>query len=370
MAEFNPARLVLARERRRLSQSEFANLARLTRRAVVKIEREHAEPTADSVARFCTLLRFPETFFYREDPPDLSIDAASFRALSYMSARDRDCARACGVLAIEFCQWIASHFTIPAPSVPMLSFAQPEEAARELREVWQLGERPIRNLTHLLESRGVRIFSISEFADNVDAFSFWHDGIPFIMLNTLKSGEHSRFDLAHELGHLVLHRRGSPRGRPIESEAHAFASSFLMPTSEVVANVPRNTSLSSLIRLKTRWGVSLIALVHRLAALNLVSEWKGRHLYIEIAKHGYRKQEPNPMPRESSQLLGKVLGFVRGSGGGLRRISSDLALPVTELDRLAFGLATVGLQGGGSQKSESGRPQAERPQLKVLSRIT
>lgn len=48
-------------------------------------------------------------------------------------------------------------------------------------------------------------------ADEIDAFSLWRDDRPYIFLNTSKSAERSRFDAAHELGHLVLHRQGTPR---------------------------------------------------------------------------------------------------------------------------------------------------------------
>lgn len=346
MFEFNPLRLVLARQRRRLSQSQLADLAGISRRLLVKIEREGAIPDSGIVDRFASVLHFPRAFFYQGDPPQLSPQSASFRALSQMSARDRDSALAGGAIAIELHGWIKGHFKIPEPELPRLGLVNAEDAARELREDWRLGERPLPNVIHLLESKGVRIFSLSDISQAVDAFSFWHEGTPFIMLNTLKSAEHARFDLGHELGHLLLHRHGNAQGLGIEQEAHAFASSLLMPSRDVVGHAPRNATIHALLRLKARWGVSLIALVHRLAHLKMLTEWKVRHLYIEIAKRGYRAKEPNPIPRESSQLLSKVLGFIRGSVGGLRRVSAELSLFTSELDALAFGLATVAVRGG------------------------
>jgi Zn-dependent peptidase ImmA (M78 family)/DNA-binding XRE family transcriptional regulator len=364
MAEFNPMRLVLARHRRKLSQSELADLARVSRRALVKFEREGGEPGEVATERLATALRFPKSFFYQGDPPELSPAAASFRALTHTSVRDRNCALACGALAIELHGWIKGHFKIPDPDLPRLALVKPENGARELRECWRLGERPIGNLVHLLESKGVRIFSLSDISQSVDAFSFWYEGTPFIMLNTLKSTEHARFDLGHELGHLILHRHGRAQGVDIEQEAHSFASSWLMPSGDVMGHAPRNATIHALLRLKSRWGVSLIALVHRLAALRMLTEWKVRHLYIEIAKRGYRTKEPNPMLRESSQLLSKVLSFVRGSTGGLRRVSVELSLLMSELDALAFGLATVSVQGGRIGAS-LGRPTNAAP-LRVV----
>src|SRR5438094_162699 len=76
-------------------------------------------------------------------------------------------------------------------------------------------------------------------AKEVDAFSMWHGETPFVFLNTKKSCERSRFDAAHELGHLVLHRHGVPQGQQAEAEANAFASAFLMPRASVLAMAPR-----------------------------------------------------------------------------------------------------------------------------------
>ena len=81
----------------------------------------------------------------------------------------------------------------------------------------------------------------------VDAFSMWRQETPFVFLNTQKSAERTRFDAAHELGHLVLHRHGSPQGQDAEREANAFASAFLMPRASVLANAPRMATLDHLI---------------------------------------------------------------------------------------------------------------------------
>ena len=95
------------------------------------------------------------------------------------------------------------------------------------------------------------------------------------------------FDLAHELGHLVIHRdHRAPRGREAEFEADAFASSFLMPKSDVIANAPRFPSLKDLIHAKKRWRVSVAALNYRLRKLNLITEWHYRTLCIEIGRMG------------------------------------------------------------------------------------
>src|SRR3546814_14362097 len=108
----------------------------------------------------------------------------------------------------------------------------------------------------------------------------WRRDRPFVFLNTLKSAEHGRFDAAHELGHLVLHRHAAPNGQQAEQDANAFASALLMPPASVRAHAPRFATIDNLMRLKTVWGVSLAAMIYRLHKLDLLSDWHYRHLYI------------------------------------------------------------------------------------------
>jgi Zn-dependent peptidase ImmA (M78 family) len=201
-------------------------------------------------------------------------------------------------------------------------------------------------MIRLLEAKGVRIFSLAINAREVDAFSLWKDATPFVFLNGNKSSEHSRYDTAHELGHLVLHHHGPPQGRDAEREADAFASAFLMPTSSVIAHTVRNPSLSLLIKLKRIWTVSVAALNRRLHDVGMTSAWHYRTLCIEISKKGYRTHEPREAPRETSHILPCVFGFLHDEGISRAEIARELAIPRSELEQLMFGLAMTSIEGG------------------------
>src|ERR1019366_9779137 len=164
------------------------------------------------------------------------------------------------------------------------------------------------------ESRGVRVFSLAIDAAEVDAFSMWRQDAPFVFLNTAKSAEHGRFDGGHELGHLVMHRHGPPQGQDAEREANAFASAFLMPRSTVLAVAPRFTTVDRLIELKKIWNVSVAALAYRMHTLDVMSDWQYRNVAIELSQRGYRKTEPAPSPRETSQIFAKVAAALREDG--------------------------------------------------------
>ena len=141
----------------------------------------------------------------------------------------------------------------------------------------------------------------------------WKGARPFVFLNTYKSTERSRFDAAHELGHLVLHKHGPPQGREAEKQANAFASAFLMPRGSVLANAPRLPTYSSLVQLKKVWTTSVSALSYRLHELGVVTDWQYRGLCIEISKRG-RDVEPEGAPKETSLILPKVLAALYQDG--------------------------------------------------------
>ena len=113
--------------------------------------------------------------------------------------------------------------------------------------------------------------------------------IPMMFLNMQKSAERSRFDAAHELGHLLLHRHALLEStRRAEVEANMFASAFLMPRADTLAHAPKFVTIPNLISGKKRWLVSVAALNHRFHRLKVTNAWQYRHLSSEIAARGFR----------------------------------------------------------------------------------
>lgn len=379
------SRLVLARKRRGLTVTRLAQMAGLTARRLSDYENGRAHPSAPSLAALVEALEFPEPFFTAEEVADLPVESVSFRALSKMTASQRDIALSGGRLARILQDWIGARFRLPTPELPSLtSFSRlgdgeqvpfpgeagsadcPAERAAELvRARWGLGVAPIPNMVHLLESHGVRVFSLSRDCPEVDAFSFWDRGIPFVLLGTEKTAERGRFDAAHELGHLVLHGEEQvPHGPQAEGEAHRFAAALLMPVADVIAHTPRNPSTHWILQAKRRWKVAAMALAHRLHELNLTTEWQYRSHCVELGRLGYRKAEPQSgLARETSQVLGKVFTALRAEGIPPSDVARDLRLRPADLSDLIFGLV-VTAQDGGRNGVPSGA--ARRPQLAVV----
>jgi Zn-dependent peptidase ImmA (M78 family)/DNA-binding XRE family transcriptional regulator len=358
LANFNPNRLALARKRRGLTMTGLAKKLDVSLRTVSAYESGENPPLPAVFAKISAILGFPFAFFLGDDMESLEVANASFRALSKMTAKHRDMAKSQGELAIYLSKWLDGKFDLPKCELPDLSTETDQEAAAEyVRDRWSLGQQPVKNMIHLLESKGVRIFSIAVEAREVDAFSVWIGDVPFVFLNSYKSAERSRFDAAHELGHLILHKHGAPQGRQAEIEANRFAAAFLMPKAGVLANAPKFVTLPELRIRKKFWNVALAALNHRLYEIGYASEWHYQHLCVEISKRGYRIHEPDGSPRETSLLLPQLFANLYQEDGLTRsRIAEELQIPLAELENLLFSLVMTSLNGGRNAVKRPGNP--------------
>ena len=192
----------------------------------------------------------------------------------------------------------------------------------------------------LLESKGVRVLSLSENTLDVDAYSFWRSDFPFVFLNQMKTPERSIFDCVHELGHLVMHHHAGVKGeKGAEQQADAFASAFLMPEADVKSKAGNISSVRQVLQLKKRWRVSAMALVFRLHKLGMITEWAYKSMCIELGQLGYRRAEPDGIARETSVVWQKVLTALWSRRITKEHIASELRIPLSELEALIFGLA-------------------------------
>jgi len=340
---FNPRRLSLARKRRRLTAKVLAERANLAVDTISRLERGSNPPDEATIAKLVRVLAFPRSFFFDQDPQEIDTGAVSFRSFSKMSARERDAAISAGSLGLQLSAWVEARFRLPAPKLLDLSYeTDPEIAAHSVRQAWSIGERPIGNLMGLLETKGLRLFSLSENTASVNAFSFWRDDKPYIFLNNFKTAESSIFDAAHELGHLVMHKHGDPKEtRSAEREANGFASAFLMPARDVRASIPRRITMDAILKWKKRWRASAMAMAHRLNSLRLLSDWQYKSICIELGKRGYRTSEPGGIDRETSVIWRKVLTQLWTEKTTKGDIANDLHLPLDELEGLIWNLAGV-----------------------------
>lgn len=329
--EFSRHRLALARKRLGWTSAALARESGLSTRSLSNYENGHATPTDEALDALSDVLRVTREFFFLPDPEEVPVQAVSFRALSKMTAKQRDSALAVGAQIVDFDSWLSARFRFPEPNVPTLPGYVPEVAAATVRAKWGLGERSIQNMVHLLEANGVRVYSLPSHLSDLDAFSFYREDDPFVLMSTRKSAERSRFDAAHELGHLVLHcEHESPRGTEAEQEANQFAASLLMPRASVQAAGLVNATVPIILHAKLNWGVAAMALTHRLKELDMLTEWGYRDLCVQLSRQGFRRSEPGGIPREQSERLRQALVLLRQERTSTSALASQLGIRSSE----------------------------------------
>jgi Zn-dependent peptidase ImmA (M78 family) len=167
----------------------------------------------------------------------------------------------------------------------------------------------------LLETHGVVVTRFETKTRYVDAFSCWMDERPYVFLASDKSsGCRSRFDAAHELGHIILHRAidqddildKRTRDR-IEAEANRFAGAFLVPEETFTAEF-YSTRVEHLKGLKKRWRVSMAALCHRAKQLGAIDEYQYIQFRKQLSYHKWLTREPldDEIAIEEPKLLAKA----------------------------------------------------------------
>lgn len=307
---FTPSRLRWARERLMLARTDLASVTGVSVSALTSYEKGSSNPDVRDIEVLAAELGVHPEFFYLHDMEEVPESVVSFRRASKTSKRQQCAARGAAQMAVEFFGVIESAFKLPDLQVPEIDDATPEQAAEEVRAQWHLADRPIADMMSLLESKGVRILSLDHRCKDVDAFCFSRDGVSYIFVSTVKTAERQRFDLAHELGHLVLHAgvpADSANSKERERQADSFASAFLMPASRIYTQSMNGAPVERILKAKKYWQVSAMAMARRLHDLKLLSDWQYRSVVIELSQRGYRSAEPDGIQREQSQLLRKVL---------------------------------------------------------------
>jgi Zn-dependent peptidase ImmA (M78 family)/transcriptional regulator with XRE-family HTH domain len=330
-------RIKQARELRGLTQTELAKRIKVTQGRIAQVEGEFREVADSVIAEIAYQTELPISYFSREPESWLSSGSLLFRARTSISKREvtqslRDAEHVFGL----------AHSMAKNLDIPVLLRTidgDPKEAARKTRALLGLSTtEPIRNLIRILENIGVWVLAVPAMKGR-DAFCCWAvaEGrqIPVIVISPDCPGDRLAMNVAHELGHLVLHKNQLGRLSPeLEKEAFAFGAEFLMPEAGVRSDLRPPMSLTLAARLKPKWGVSIQALVRRAYDLNIISERQYRYLFMQLSSKGWRTTEPVPILPEKPRLLKKMAEVVYGQSLPIERIAADADMLSTEVSRI------------------------------------
>lgn len=319
---FTPERLRLIREAREMTQTALAEAAGIASSSVSQYEAGNTHPSPESLAKMSDALDVGEDFLKSERPPLLSEESPHFRKQSGLTRQSQRMLLAWGTLTAELISRLERYVTFPSWTAgdyrdELDEGVDPERIAEQVRRDLGLGFGPISNMVWLLEGVGAFCLEIPTDIDDVDAldaFSTWSRDLsrPVVFLGSgKKSATRRRFDIAHELGHLLLHRNRAPSGKGLEEEANTFAAGFLLPEDPFTAECPRRLVWSELIELKQRWKVSLAAIVRRAFELGIYSEATYRRGFSQLNRRGWRKNEPAEPEMERPGLIRDAFAKVR-----------------------------------------------------------
>lgn len=315
--------------------------------AIGKYERNEDMPSSRVLIALAKALNVSEEYLLSED--DIALEGVDFRKKVGTSAREEAILEARAIHMLE--RYLAVEDLLQMRSVeweqprsaphPVADIRDAEDAARSVRDDWGLGNDPIPLLAELLEERGVKVLSLD--LDDVDGLAAKvrrrdRAAARVIVVKRSTWSERKRFNLAHELGHMVI---APCDGIDEEKAAHRFAGAFLVPADVLRAEVGMHRSsisIGELVALKKRFGVSIQALAYRCKDLGIISQAAFGRLFKIFSERGWRREpfeEPATMqpeleePKRFERLCYRALaeGVI-----GESRAAELLGISVRELD--------------------------------------
>jgi Zn-dependent peptidase ImmA (M78 family)/DNA-binding XRE family transcriptional regulator len=349
--DLQPERLEQALAAHGLTKGQLASLIGVSASSVTKWCKGDQFPESETFERIASTLNVEAEWLTRPMLPSITPPLYRSNAAALKAARTKLEARS--KLVQEIAVQFGEHVDYPELNLPERDFRNPEEiseadiedAAEECRKFWQLGRTPIQDLVLAAESAGIIVVREATEISAIEGLSSWSKllGHPIVLLSSDKANAfRSRFDLAHEIGHLVLHKhipRSDERDRYklMEKQAHGFAGALLLPAETFANEVRVPASLDNLLILKQRWGTSVAAMMMRLHALGLLSDDEQFSLFRRRSARWGSKAEPGDDKWESEKprLLRRTVELLIGAGifpaEGMRR---HLGLSARDVEKL------------------------------------
>lgn len=341
-----PMRIKEAREASDFSVDSFAEHLGVTRQTIAQYETGQTTPSGEVMSRIIALTGQPPSYFVtvRNHQDDTT---PFWRSLKRMEGHHRRRVVRRLQWAQDITAYVERFIHLPDVNLPKIDFdpalddeEQIERAAEKLREHWNLGLGPIKDLTTILETNGVMLVREPVNCDDMDAVSVWQNGRPFILFSSqVASGPRSLFNLAHELAHVLLHAGVELTVHTldkIEKQANRFAGAFLLPR-ETFSQEVLGTSLGYFKTLKARWGVAIAAMAYRCRDLHIFSA--NQHAYLMKQMNMLKVRNPEPLDdvivvKSPSVLAESIKMLIQHGVQTKEQIEAALALNAADIESL------------------------------------
>ncbi|RHW46099.1 hypothetical protein DS832_07050 [Bombilactobacillus bombi] len=305
-----------------MSRRSLAVELNCSEQTIGQYERGVLNPKMKNIIDMSAYFAVKSSFFYSKLPVK---DTIPEKNIAYRS-RDRDVRKKTlegstklklASSIIEFCE---SSFNLKAS--PLLTAIDEVNSIKNKQENSDLSKNQIesyanitRNLLGIksnsellynLELNGVYVIE-SDALSYADAYSVWSRNNdnrlirPFIVLGNSTTLVRRIFDLAHELGHLVIHYDVDMNNLEkeeflrCEKEANEFASAFLLPQNEVsswIKMVIHKGDPDAYIPVKQKYYVSLATAAYRAYELGYLSKQENSRFFASRYRKHYVYKEP------------------------------------------------------------------------------
>lgn len=331
---FYGEKLKQLRELNGFSRRELANRVNVSEQAIGQYENDQATPRLDVLNKLPDIFNVYIDFF--DSPSFVEDNIISEGAIAYRT-KDRSSKKKTSneLEYIAYAKFFIDYFNSWVTSniggfsdlkrqvdnyVQKYGEMDIEKIAEIARDFFQLESN--QDLISKLEQSGITILE-KDLGLTIDAYSgFTKDQDPYIVLgNIKKTAVRRNFDLAHELGHLLLHSYivmtdlTDKEHKDVERQADMFASAFLLPKTDFISDflkIERNTNPDFYIELKKKYLVSIAAIEYRAYKLHLLSYQKNRYFWSQMTKKQYRIFEPldNKLSPVKPGKVKKLLSFL------------------------------------------------------------
>ena len=330
--KFNGQRLKEALQFRGKKMTELADETGISKQSLSLYANAGNKPPFENVEKIARTLDFPVDFFTSEDLCTVSTGNTYFRSQASATKKSRNAQKIKLEYVSKMYEVILNYVNVPELNLPDTTgidipediinvdseqaINEIEKLAMLIREFWDLGSGPIDNLQYALQSNGIIVTGFRNVDSDIDAFSqqIKIDGKTIYIIALAigsKPIERLRFDMAHELGHILLHTWGEDNEEisrdefnAREKQANMFASALLLPKksfSKSVSAYP--TNIDYYFALKKKWKVSMQAMMYRARQLDIISANQFQYMMRIMSKNGYRLHEPGDKPGEIGDTI-------------------------------------------------------------------
>ncbi|MGP6151635.1 spr1629 family repressor/antitoxin [Priestia flexa] len=329
------------------SRKQLSDLIGVTEQAVWQYENNYTSPKMEIVNQLKRIFNVKSKYFYTKDilnrstiPGNVQVMNIAYRS-KVMNVISKTQAEA---KHIEYLDTFINNLTtrVKYPSMKIIKLRDEvieylnnsnDSRLTQINKVAELARKRLDfrkdtndDLMFLIEKSGVFVFE-KAIGEEIDAYSLWTQyERPYIILGNMKrSAVRRNFDIAHELGHLLLHYRleftslDRKEHKIIENEANTFAGTFLLPEDEFVSdmkNILHVTNPDAYIDLKKKWNTSLQVLGYRAANLGIIDSKSHRNFYAALHRKGYLKTEPldELIPLQKPMKIKSIIDLVSKKG--------------------------------------------------------